>query len=502
MRGLNSSPGEATTRTPPSGARLRRLAGAALLSLVALAGCTTADNSAGPPLTAPLPPTAPRVVGITSAAAKQHADLIKAFGGEYRAPAAEKLLNSIVARLVKATDRPTEGYVVTILNSPAVNAFALPSGNLYVTRGLLVLANDTAEIAGVLAHEIAHVTARHAMERLEREKESDLVSRVASQVLNNPTQAALVQVQSKLSLASFSRQQELEADQIGVRTIARAGFDPYGATRFLVSLGRNASLRATGGQRTSQMDFLATHPSTPERVSRTLLAARQFSAPGLGEHDRDGYFAVIDGMAYGENPGDGFIRGRRFLHAGLGIAFTAPEGVRLENNGQAIIGLDGNGTQVFRFDQIEAPTGQSLEQHLRTDVAGDARTEAVESLTIAGFPAVTGLIRDNDFTFRAGLIQSGGALYRFLFAAPTIKPEMDRAYLQSIQSFRRLEGDEARLARPSRIAVVTASSGDTQEAFAARMDLFDRAQDRFAVLNGLERNAPLKTGERYKLVAE
>ena len=137
-----------------------------------------------------------------------------------------RLLTDVTNRLVMATDRPDETFQVTILNSPVVNAFALPNGRLYVTRGLLALANDTSEVAAVLSHEIAHVTLRHASQRSELQARSDLIERVAENVLNDAEEAAVAQSQARSTLASFSRAQELEADQMGVKVLARAGLRP------------------------------------------------------------------------------------------------------------------------------------------------------------------------------------------------------------------------------------------------------------------------------------
>src|SRR6478735_2368780 len=229
---------------------------------------------------------APRINTVQRASDQEHQRLLTAFGGEYRAPKTRAALDEVVQRLAKAGEGQIGSYEITILNSPAVNAFALPNGRLYVTRGLLALANDTSEIASVLAHEIAHVTAHHAVERAEAEAESALVTQVVTQVLNDPAAGASVQAGSKISLARFSRQQELIADQISVRNIARAGYDPYGAGRFLGALGRNTSFRNSGqGQSGSEkrLDILSSHPSTPERVAAVTASARQIGAPGLGE---------------------------------------------------------------------------------------------------------------------------------------------------------------------------------------------------------------------------
>ena len=142
-------------------ASLRRVSAAAAFALL-LGACAADQTSSLLQPTTPLPAGAPRLAGDERANEREHARLVAAFGGEYRAPDAKRLLGEVAARLVAATERPDERYEITILDSPAVNAFALPSGRLYVTRGLLALANDTSEIAAVLAHEIAHVTLRHA----------------------------------------------------------------------------------------------------------------------------------------------------------------------------------------------------------------------------------------------------------------------------------------------------------------------------------------------------
>src|SRR3954470_13116244 len=163
-----------------------RAAGAALIAAW-LGGCALLTGDEG--AIAPLPPAAPRAVDTQSE--RDHAKLVAAFGGEVRAPVAQRILSDVVRRLVAATDRPDETYRITILNSPVVNAFALPNGRLYVTRGLLALANDTAEIAAVLSHEIAHVTLRHASLRSELEARSALLTRVTEKVLDNPTEAAM-----------------------------------------------------------------------------------------------------------------------------------------------------------------------------------------------------------------------------------------------------------------------------------------------------------------------
>ena len=144
----------------------------------------------------------------------------------------------------RSSDKPEQGYRITILNAPAVNAFALQGGYLYVTRGLLALANDSSEIAAVLGHEIGHITANHAIQRENKARNALIVSRVATDVLDDSS-GKLALASTQRTLASFSRQQELEADAIGIRTIGKAGYDPFAAARFLQAMSRFATYRST-----------------------------------------------------------------------------------------------------------------------------------------------------------------------------------------------------------------------------------------------------------------
>lgn len=481
----------------------KSLAAACGLALI-LAGCATEQTSSLVAPVNPLPAGAPRLAGDERASEREHARLVAAFGGEYRAPEAQRLVAEVAARLVGATERPGEGYQVTILDSPAVNAFALPSGRLYVTRGLLALANDASELAGVLAHEIAHVTLRHANARTELALRSALVSRVVTDVLNDPSAAAMLADESRFKIAGFSRAQELEADQVGVRTLAKAGYDPYAASRFLTSLGRASGLAVAaageGGKPAS--DVLSSHPSTPERVSLALQAARRIGAPGLGESERARYLAAIDGLSFGDNATDGVIRGRRFVHPRLGVAFEAPEGVALENTAKAVLGASPDGGRRFLFDAIEAPEGQTLDAVLRSSWNEAVETGTVETLAVNGAPAAVASAKGKEWSFRMAAIRLGSTTYRLVLAGKGQPAELERAFRASLESVRAVGADEARAVRPLRLQLVTAAPGDTAESLAARMVVANRPVERFLVLNGLERGAALKAGERYKIVAE
>ena len=478
----------------------RSVAGLLALALV-LAGCA-ASGRFDPQVVAGM--SEPAKQADSPAAQREHQRILAAYGGTYQDARVEALIAKTVERLVASSERPDLHYRVTLLNSASVNAFALPNGHLYATRGLVALANDNAELASVLAHEMAHVIARHAAIREDQVKQAALVSRVATDVFNDPQMGALALAKSKIALATFSRAQELEADGIGVGISSRAGFDPYGAVRFLSSLGRNADLKPQAGLGADPryLDFLSSHPATPERVKITQANARQYSAPGNGERERAAYLASIDGLVYGEDPSEGFVRGRRFVHPRLGFTFLAPSGFVLDNTAQAVLGVNQGGGEALRLDVVQVPAEQSLANYLASGWIENIDRSSIESTTINGFPAATAIAKGEEWTFRLYALRFGSDVYRFIFASKQQSAEIDRAFREAVASFRRMTLAEIEAARPLRLKIATVKPGDTPEHLAARMATTDRALDRFLVLNGLQSGQALKPGEQVKLVVE
>jgi predicted Zn-dependent protease len=490
--------------TGASGVPLR-LALVAALGL-ALAGCSSSLMSIGaPPGALPGAPKQAQQQPPPPPSQREHQRILAAYNGGYDDPALEGRLNQMVARLVAASERPDVQYRVTILNSAAVNAFALPTGQLYVTRGLIALASDDAELASVLSHEMSHVIASHATMREEEARQVALVTRVFTDLGSDPETSALALAKSKIKLASFSRAQELEADGIGVGIAARAGFDPYGAVRFLTSMGRNAELKANPGQTRIDPrapDFLSSHPATPERIKNAQANARQFAAPGSGERDKAGYLAGIDGMVYGEDPSEGFVRGRRFLHPKLGFTFVAPEGFALDNTAQAVLGVKEGGGQALRLDVVRVPAEQTLADYLNSGWIENIDPKTVEEVIINGLPAATATAKGDQWVFRLYAVRFGSEVYRFIFASKRTTAEIDRSFRESVGTFRRMTLAESEAAKPLRLKIVTVAPGDTVERLASQMATTDRPAERFRVLNGLGPTDRVAAGERVKVVVE
>jgi predicted Zn-dependent protease len=259
---------------------------------------------------------------------------------------------------------------------------------------------------------------------------------------------------------------------------------------------------ATAGVDPRMLDFLSSHPATPDRVKNAQANARQYAAPGTGNRDKAAYLAAIDGLPYGEDPSEGFVRGRRFLHPKLGFTFTAPEGFVLDNTAQAVLGVKDGGSQALRLDVVRVASEQSLAEYLNSGWIENVDAASVEALTITGFPAATAVARGEQWHFRLYAIRFGSEVYRFIFATKSQPAQSDRVFRASVETFRRLSLSELSGAKPLRLKVVTVAADDTAERLAARMAIADRPLERFLVINGLEPGETLKAGDKVKIVVE
>ena len=434
-------------------------------------------------------------------AESEHPTILATYGGEYHDAKLERAVAKIVGALTIVSDNPDQTYKITILDSPSINAFALPGGFLYVTRGLLALANDSAEVAAVISHEMAHVTANHGILRRQREAQAEIGSRVVSEVLGDTATARAAVIRGKLSLAQFSRNQELEADAIGIKHAGEAGFDPFAAPRFLESMGRFANFRTTSGDGgDASLDFLASHPSTPQRMELARRHARSVGAPGVGTTDRDAYLAGIDGMVFGDSPSEGFVRGRQFLHPGLGVGFSVPSGFVIDNTKDAVTAT-GPGDMAVRFDAVDLSAGTDLGDYIRSGWVAGLDPSTVRSFKLNGLDAANASAGAEGWRFDVTVIRNGDRSYRLLTAEPTGGNRLNTVAASVRDSFRVLSENERANLKPLVIRVVTVQQGETPASLAARMQGTDRKLELFRILNGLTATSILQPGSKVKIVA-
>lgn len=433
--------------------------------------------------------------------AQQHPRILATYGGEYKDPKLERMVAKIVGKLTTVSDKPDQTYRITILDSPNINAFALPGGYLYITRGLLALANDSSEVAAVIAHEMGHVVANHGILRQEKEAETAIAGRVASEVLHNEAASREETIRGKLRLAQFSRNQELQADAIGIKMIGEAGYDPFASARFLQSMDAYSGFRSVSGATDASLDFLASHPATPQRIELATGHARRIGAPGVGTTDRNSFLDGIDGLLYGDSPNQGYVREQTFIHPKLGIAFRVPSGFVIDNSATAVMAT-GPGEVAIRFDGASLPSGSSLTDYLRSGWVTGLDESTIQQTTINGLPAATARASADRWQFDIVVIGVNNKVYRFLTAAPKGSNALMPASQTATRSFRVLTPAEQQAIRPLRIRVVTVKPGDTMASLAARMQGTTRKLELFQLLNAMAPGATVSVGDRVKLISE
>ncbi len=448
-----------------------------------------------------------QVPGLSAAdrdyGARAHPQLLQQFGGAYAGPQADyvRRVGQRIAVQSGLASRPAD-YTVTLLNANLDNAFAIPGGYVYVTRQLVALMNDEAELAFVLGHEIGHVAARHAAKREQRTVISGVLAGLAGAITGSDIVGNLANAGATLYTRGYSREQEREADSLGIRYLARAGYDPAASADILGSLGAQTSLsaRLAGRQGGEGPSWLSTHPATAERVARArkLAAAVPAAQRATG---REAFLNAIDGMAYDDDAAQGVVEGRRFRHPQLGLAFEAPPGFSLQNSPEAVIGASRDGSQ-FQFGGGSAEGGDIAGYSARVWQGIGGQPAPLRPTRINGIEAGISSVRANT---RQGPVDAVLAVYRFapgqfyhvLGLAPAGQA---RVFDPLIGSVRRLAPGEAGQVRSRRIAVVKVAAGDSIASLAARMAYGDDRVARFTVLNGLPAGARLRVGDRVKLI--
>jgi predicted Zn-dependent protease len=454
---------------------------------------------------------------------QEHPKALAEFGGQYADPKLQAYVERVGNRVKNASELKGEPFTFTVLDSDIVNAFALPGGYVYITRGLLALANDEAEVAGVLGHEVGHVTARHTAQRYDKAQQGQLGA-VAAQIggmilggylggaegarMGGQLGGQAGSLGAQAYVQGYSREQEFEADQLGVRYLGGAGYDPGAMASFLRALNANDALQqreaGRGGEEESALaGWFRSHPRTPERIER---AAQAVSAelPQARATDRQPFLAAIDGMIYGDDPAQGFVRGRSFQHPGLRIAFEAPTGFRLQNTPEAVIGTDGQG-RFMTFDMAKSGAGD-LRAYLQREWVPNQELQDLQSLTVSGQPAAVGFGRVSvsgrpAMAMFSAVRGADGNVYRLLYAKSAQFTRADvAAFEQSLRSFRPLSAAEAAKLQPTRVQLVTVKPGDTIDTFTRQMEVEQDPRGLFVLLNGLDRGRSLEPGDQVKVL--
>jgi predicted Zn-dependent protease len=446
---------------------------------------------------------------------QEHPKILQSYGGTYSEKGLDRYVTQVGQGLAAKSELAGTRFTFTLLDTPVVNAFALPGGYVYVTRGILSLANSESELAGVVGHEIGHITGNHTAKRYNQSVLAGLGSAAIGIATGSSELAQLAQSGSQLYLLSYSRDQEYQSDEYGVRYMKSANYDPYAMGDFLNEMGNQQAVHSKIAGQTpdaNRVDFFSTHPNSADRADRAYRLAKGTEGLQRGQlpTKRTAYLNAIDGMLYGDNPAQGYVRGRRFSHPGMRFTFEAPQGFQLMNQPNAVVGQSSNGGQL-QFDAAQDyRQGQALTSYLG-QVWGPKLKVAVSNVrtgTVNGISMATGTARastsNGAVDVRLVAYQySAGQVYRMILVTPTgVTGSLASSLDATVKSFRRLSDAEAAKLRPLRIKVVTVQRGDTVSSLSRRMAFGDHREARFRALNGLSASAGLKAGELVKIVVE
>ncbi|MEO6225850.1 MAG: M48 family metalloprotease [Sphingomicrobium sp.] len=443
-------------------------------------------------------------------AQRQHAAMVQEFGGAETGPRAAYV--DLIGRRVGAYSglaQPAQQLHFTTLNSPVENAFSVPGGYIYVTRQLLAIMNDESELAFALAHEIGHVAANHARirEAYARRNPYGVFGQIVGAVLGQSVLGNVIAQRAQLDTLSFSREQEYQADTLGLHYIMAAGYDPAGAAGILAALSRATAMEARVQGRSNRQtpEWARTHPLSENRMQRALQEARATGRLGDGVRNRDLYLNQLEGVFVDDDPAQGIIDGPTFTHPDLRIKFTVPTGY-LMSNGTTAVGVSGSaGRAQFGGGRFAGSLEDYTQLVYRDLTRGQFQlmTGPSQRVSINGMPATVTTARYNS---QSGPIDASVVAYQwdsqrvYHFIMLTPGGSGLGPFASMVNSLRRISAQEAAAIRPRIIHVETVRPGDTVQSLASHMVYRDLKVDRFLALNGLQPGSVLRPGEKVKIV--
>lgn len=430
--------------------------------------------------------------------------------GRYDDVALQRYVQTVGEKLAAHSDRPGLVYRFTVVDSPEVNAFALPGGYIYITRGLLAYLENEAQLAAVLGHEIGHVTARHAVRQYTAATVTGLVTGVASTALGAQGAQDLFGALGAALVRGYGRDMELQADHLGARYLARAGYDPRAMIEVLALLENqerfDAQLaKAEGRAPRSYHGVFATHPSNDTRLQRAV--AEIGPAPGTRVDRPAGegaFLAHLDGLVYGDGARQGIRRANRFYHPVLGFAIVFPPGWILENGSRRLVAHAPGGAAVMELAAQDLnrriPPRQFVAQRMKVPLRDGAPLRA------GGHEGYTGIATAH---VQAGVRQVRLTVVYFHDRAYLLAglagrdrdfPLYDGAFLDTARSFHELSGAEQALARPLKLRIIRARAGSRMADLAADSPLSRSAVQLLRLLNGLYPDGEPRPGQPIKVV--
>lgn len=413
----------------------------------------------------------------------------------------QKYVSTVGARLARSAHRPNLPWSFAVVDEPAVNAFALPGGFIYLTRGILPFLRDEAELAGVLGHEIGHVDARHSARAYSNQTlAGGGLALLGIFVPETKPVQGLASVGLSLAFLKFGREDELEADQLGVRYSSASGWDARGIPAMLNTLAR---LDEAGGTRRGVPNWALTHPPAADRIVKVREAVA--TAPATGTTNQPEFERYLDGLVFGDSREKGIVRGNQFLHPILRFAVRFPQGWEIINTDEQVAARESESANNVMLLQLTSGSG-SVEQIASAQMTKAGwRPVSGDRTTINGLDAHVGTyqatINNQQMAVRAAHIRSGDRVYVVAGVAPASSFNgARRTFDSAIETFRTLSTAEADRIQPNRVDFHTARSGDTWASLAQSHSGGAIKASTLAIMNGSDPGTPPRAGQRLRIV--
>lgn len=430
--------------------------------------------------------------------------------GQYDNPALQAYVQQVGAGVAAHSHRSNLIYRFTVLNSTEVNAFALPGGYVYITRGLLAYISTEAQLAAVLGHEIGHVTARHAVRQQSAATVTGLLGSVLAAGVGVQGAQDVVNVLGGVLLQGYGREHELEADRLGAEYLARSGYDPHAMIEVIGILKDQEQFEVQQAKEEGREPHVyhgvfASHPDNDQRLQQVVGAANQFKTASAARVNRDGFLHEIDGLTFGDSERDGIRRDNHFYHAGLGFAVAFPTGWKLDNQPKALLATAPQGAALLQISSEDLNERVSPQDFLRMrlKIADLRNGEVINNNGMNGYTGIT----NNKSPFgtrpiRITVLYFNNSAYVFYGAAK----DADRAYafdgdfIATARSFHPITAQERSLAHEQKIHLQRANGGTRLEDLARNSPISDHPLDQLRLINGLYPNGEPAPGSWVKVV--
>ena len=432
--------------------------------------------------------------------------------GVYPDPALQAYVQEIGQRLAAQSHRPHLKYHFTVIDSPEVNAFALPGGHIYITRGILAYLNSEAELAAVLGHEIGHVTARHGVRQHSAATATGVVGAILGVATGIQATQDLFNVFGNAMLSGYGREHELESDRLGAEYLARTGYDPQAMIKVVGILKNQEEFekkRAETEKRQPRIyhGVFASHPSADTRLQEVVAEAEKFKTLSAPSIKREDYLKRLDKLAYGDSAKEGIRRGRMFFHRDLNLALAFPEGWHVENSAYAIVSWTPQKEALLMVKKHAMPqdSATSLESFLKSQVKLGAQFNGkpipdVKYSSVMGTDLMAGPFGKRET--RVSAIHYGQNAYVFFGATkePAALTRFDPDFIATAASLRPLKPAEKVMAEGQRVRLVRARTGDTFASLAKASPLSDYSESTLRLINDKFPDGEPQAGEHIKII--